>query len=373
MPTLRRLSDGTHQADLRSIGLGRYRLGKNQRKAEQKLRDILAEHELASRGRRLAPLLTGAVLRFALEEKKRKALAKGRDPATVLRTGKQHGANLERILGAELDFNHPSTSVETVGTDYFDARIQEQTPWNTPIKPHTILKELGTLRQGLHRAKKAKLFEDEPSYVIPDALRHGDVYKPRERWLTEADYAAVWALATPYRRPWLDIILETGADLGELRKIKREHVDAFRGAHGYLHIPGTKAASRKRDVPLTEKARRAIDERLRVAEGDYLFHPVWTSSNFKRSMLKWCARTGVEPFIAKDLRRTFASRCCQLGIPEMVVAKLLGHTDSKLVRRVYGKLSTDTYDQAISRLSAVPYDCQDNVTDLVKHRENAGT
>jgi integrase len=265
--------------------------------------------------------------------------------------------------------------VKRVGEDYLDQRGQELTPWGTVIKPHTILKELGTLRQGLNKAADYELFFGKPSLVIPDALRNGGVYVPRDRWLTEQEYSAVWAVATPYRRPWLDFMVETGADLGELHKIhKREHLDfsTVRGPHGAVRIPGTKAAARDRWVPLSNKARAAVDERL-LESGEMLFAPVWTSSNLKRSALKWCARTGVDIFIAKDLRRTFASRCCQLSVPEMVVAKLLGHTDSKLVRRVYGRLSVGTFEQAISRLDAVPYVCRDNVIDFVKHRENEGT
>jgi integrase len=119
-------------------------------------------------------------------------------------------------------------------------------------------------------------------------------------------------------------------------------------------------------VPLSNKARTAVDERMKV-DGPMLFAPKWLSSNFKRSAHKWCERTGVEVFIAKDLRRTFASRCCQLSVPEMVVAKLLGHTDSKLVRRVYGRLSVDTFEQAIARLNAVPYSCHDNVIPIEIH------
>jgi integrase len=130
---------------------------------------------------------------------------------------------------------------------------------------------------------------------------------------------------------------------------------------------------RDRWIPLSEVARAAVDERLRVAEGDYLFRPVWTSSNFKRSALKWCARTNVEIFIYKDIRRPFASRCAQAGVPEFHTIRLMGHKSSKMVRDVYAQLCTGTYEKAIMRLDAVPYVCRDNVIDFVKHRENEGT
>jgi integrase len=335
----------------------------------------LGERELASRRPRPDPLTVAQVLTLALEEKARKARAKKRNPELTLKGGRIHAGHLERILGKDLDFNDPETNLRRVGEYYFDQRGEEQTPWHTPITPHTRLKELGTLRQGLAKAQDYELFFRKPGLVIPDALRNGDVYVPRDRWLTEQEYAAIWAVATEHRRPWLDFMVETGADLGEMHKIvKVDHLDfsTQRGPFGAVNVPGTKAASRNRFVPLTQKARAAVDLRMREP-GAKLFEPLWTSSNFKRSTKRWEKLTGVPAFVAKDLRRTFASRCCQLSIPEMHVAQLLGHVDSKLVRRVYGRLSVDTFDAAISKLNAVPYLCHDNVVSIDKHRENVGT
>lgn len=81
----------------------------------------------------------------------------------------------------------------------------------------------------------------------------------------------------------------------------------------------------------------------------------------------------MEPFIYKDLRRTFASRMCQAGVPEFHTIKLMGHKSSKMVREVYAQLSPGTYEEAITRLDALPYLRRDNVIDLAKRRENAGT
>ena len=353
-------------ADFRDIGGGRTSLKtRSERVADRVFRHL----ELELREPRPDPLTLGQVLTLALKEKARKSKAKGRDVEQTLKTGKIHCENLQRVLGKDLDFNHRDTSLLRVGEFYFDERGKEFTPWGTLITPHTRLKELGTLRQGLGKAADYDLFFGKPKLVIPDALRNGDVYVPRDRWLTEQEYASIWAVATPYRRPWLDFMVETGADLGEMHKInKREHLDfsTIRGPAGAVHIPGTKAASRDRWVPLSTKARIAVDERLKT-ESEWLFRPVWSSSNFKRSARKWCERTGVSIFIAKDLRRTFASRMCQAGVQEMVVAQLLGHTDSKLVRRVYGRLSVDTFGQAIAHLNAMPYVCQDNVIPIEIH------
>lgn len=103
-----------------------------------------------------------------------------------------------------------------------------------------------------------------------------------------------------------------------------------------------------------------------------LFAPRWLSSNFKRSTKQWSKRTGVTAFIAKDLRRTFCSRHAQLGTPMIHLERLMGHTDSKMIKKVYARLCPETFEKAISRLDAVPYVCRDNVIDFSKHRENTG-
>jgi hypothetical protein len=195
------------------------------------------------------------------------------------------------------------------------------------------------------------------------------VYVPNDRWLTADEYAASRAVATPYRRAWLDFLVETGSDLGEMHKIvKDEHADfsTMRGPNGAVFIPGTKSGSRPRWVPLTRVARAAVDVRM-DADGPMLFTPVWQSSNFKRSTKQWSKRTGVEPFIAKDLRRTFCSRHAQLGTPMIHLERLMGHSDSKMIKKVYARLCPETFEQAISRLDAVPYVRHDNVIPMEKH------
>jgi hypothetical protein len=53
-----------------------------------------------------------------------------------------------------------------------------------------------------------------------------------------------------------------------------------------------------------------------------------------------------------DLRRTFASWLKQAGVDSMVVAKMLGHTTSRMVEMVYGHLNDATTIAAIAKLPA---------------------
>jgi len=363
---------GIYVADLRDIGGGRPSLKtKNERVAAKRFRQL----ELESCEQRLDPLITEQILTLAMEEKLRKSKAKGRDPKVTETTAKIHCVNIERHL-AGIDFNDPATNLERVGEHYYDARSQEITSKGTPTSPHTIYKELGSLAQGLRKAKRYGLWEGEPRDVIPTALRDAEIYKPRTRWLPPDEFNAFRAVAPRPRQMLMDLGVETGADLGELMKVRRDGVDlsTARGEHGAIYVPGSKTGARKRWIPLSRTARAAVGWFLEHgSDRDYLIRPKVLSANFGRDVRKWCKKTGHTYFIFKDLRRTFVSRCAQLGVPEFHVIKITGHKDSKMIRQVYAQLCAGTYQAAITRLDAAPYICRDNVIDLGKRRESGGT
>ncbi|MBW2380548.1 MAG: tyrosine-type recombinase/integrase [Deltaproteobacteria bacterium] len=343
---------GVYYGDFRALGGKQESLGV---KSKAAARAEYRKRELALCERRLGPLPLGMVLTFALEAKKRRAKAHGRDVEKALRTGRQHCEALERHLGdLGLDFNDPNLSLEGAGEDFLDKRTTDETNKGTFVMPHTALKNLKTLAQGLREARKRNCFEGEPSDVIPEFLTDGAVYTPSDRWLKDNEFAAVLREAPEHRRKDFILGVETGADHGELIKVdKDEDVDLsiVRGPYGAGRLPATKTEERDRWIPLSRAAREAVDECL-AEEGRYLV-PVW--HNFKRDMENPCKRAEVKPFIWKDIRRTFASRCAQAGVPEYWVVKLMGHADSKMIRRVYARLSPATYAEAIKRLEAVPY------------------
>jgi hypothetical protein len=51
-----------------------------------------------------------------------------------------------------------------------------------------------------------------------------------------------------------------------------------------------------------------------------------------------------------DLRRTFASWRVQAGVPAKVIANLMGHTSTRMVDLVYGRVGPSDYEAAIAKL-----------------------
>ena len=64
-----------------------------------------------------------------------------------------------------------------------------------------------------------------------------------------------------------------------------------------------------------------------------------------------------------DLRRTFASWLKQRGVDSMIVARLLGHTTSRMVELVYGHLNDNSLIDAVSALPGAPKTGNIRVTD----------
>jgi integrase len=76
---------------------------------------------------------------------------------------------------------------------------------------------------------------------------------------------------------------------------------------------------------------------------DPIFGKVWNKSQQNRPMREAVDRAKIKPRISfHGLRHTWASLAVMGGVPLIVVAKNLGHADSRMVERFYGHLS-ETY------------------------------
>ena len=143
--------------------------------------------------------------------------------------------------------------------------------------------------------------------------------------------------------------LQTGARYGELTQVA---VGDFNPASGTLQI--TKSKSGKgRHVVLTDEGTRLFTEwcagrnssdlLLRKADGHH-----WRASHQARPMKQACQRAKIEPPITfHGLRHTWASLAVMAQVPLLVVAKNLGHTDTRMVERHYGHLAPSYVADAI--------------------------
>jgi integrase len=88
------------------------------------------------------------------------------------------------------------------------------------------------------------------------------------------------------------------------------------------------------------------------ANGEMMFRRAsgraWASSNQAQPMKDACKRAGIVPWVGiHQLRHTWASHSVMNGVPLLVVARNLGHTDTRMVEKHYGHLAPSFIADAI--------------------------
>ena len=134
----------------------------------------------------------------------------------------------------------------------------------------------------------------------------------------------------------------TGARKSELESLQRSDVD-LRG--GRIHIRGTKTKGSDRTIPLSD----VLVPFVRNHGGGKLVEH-WLNVN--RDLIEACKAAGITRRCPLDLRHTFASWLKQRGVDSFLVAKLMGHRDSKMVEHTYAHLDDESLRRAMSFLPA---------------------
>jgi integrase len=163
----------------------------------------------------------------------------------------------------------------------------------------------------------------------------------RARYLSIAEAQRLINGSDPDFRFLVQAALQSGARFGELARLE---VHDFNVDSGTLAIRRSKSG-KSRHVVLTDEGvaffeqlaagRDGSETMLRKANGS-----AWLTSHQLRPMADACRRGSVSPPISfHGLRHTWASLAVMNGVPLLVVAKNLGHADTRMVERHYGHLA----------------------------------
>ncbi len=248
--------------------------------------------------------------------------------------------HVERVLGSD-------TPLARIDSDavlrYLDARLEEKASRNT------IGKELTAIRGILRTAKLAGKFSGDLDAVIPEWSID---YTPRSRALTRAELETlIDALARKRPKPQgggvvrnarnqaaaVAFAVLSGTRLGETHRAEAKDIDT---AAGLIFVRSTKTKKKGRGdrfVPVVPKTKWLLAYVLKATKGrtGSLFDR-W--SNVQRDIADACEVAGIPRCSPNDLRRTFANWLVDAGVDNGLVAAVLGHTDSRMVEKVYGRL-----------------------------------
>lgn len=232
--------------------------------------------------------------------------------------------------------------VDSTMLDKYITRRRSDEPEHGGAADHTIQKELITVRRALKFALKSKTLHELPHWpeFSPD-------YTPRKVWLTVDQFEKLCAELEPERRLWASLAALAGCRAGEAERVAWEMVD-FKANR--IRVPGSKTdMSKDRPVPIAPALRARLLE-VPKASRRGLVVPHW--GNVNRDLHAACVRAKVPKVSPNDLRRTFASWLVQNGAPTLTVAALMGHSTTRMIEKVYGKLTAANLDAAMAVMPA---------------------
>lgn len=245
---------------------------------------------------------------------------------------REKGRRLLKTLG-----NPFVSDVDMSMLDKYIGLRRSDDPQHGNASDHTIQKELITVRRALKWAIKAKTLHEMPHW--PEFSPN---YEPKKTWLTVPQFEKLCDELTVDRRLWASLAALGGMRAGEVERLEWPMVDFD---NNRIRVPGTKTDRAARPVPIAPSLRARL-EFAQVAIGPVV--QPW--GNVRRDLHAACIRAGVPKVSPNDLRRTFASWLVQQGVPLLTIAAMMGHSSTRMLEKVYGKLSDANLQDAIALL-----------------------
>jgi integrase len=211
----------------------------------------------------------------------------------------------------------------------------------------TANRVLTILKAALNRAWREGKIPSDDAWRRVEPFEEADA--ARVRYLAIDECRRLINTSQGEFRDLVQAALLTGCRFGELAALE---VRDFNADAGTLHIRTSKSG-KGRHVVLNDEGieffeaiiagRLGAEILLRKSDGGR-----WMKSNQARPMVEACARAKIEPAANFHcLRHTYASHAVMAGAPLMVVARNLGHADTRMVEKHYGHLSATYVADAI--------------------------
>ncbi|MFZ0528332.1 MAG: site-specific integrase [Xanthobacteraceae bacterium] len=211
----------------------------------------------------------------------------------------------------------------------------------------TANRTLTILKAALNRAWRRGKIPSNAAWARVEPFENVDA--ARVRYLTVAEAKRLINSVDIEFRPLVQAALETGARYSELTRLQ---VRDFNRDAGTIAISQSKAGN-ARHVVLTSEGAALFKQLVLGRPGGDLLLPradgtAWKKSQQDRRIKKACGPAKIAPRISFHiLRHTWASLSVMNGVPLLVVAKNLGHSDTRMVEKHYGHLAPSYIADAI--------------------------
>jgi integrase len=206
---------------------------------------------------------------------------------------------------------------------------------------------LTVLKAALNRAwREGKIPSDEAWRRVEP---FEEVDAARARYLTVAEAKRLLNACDAYFRRLAQAALVTGARYGELTALRASD---FNPDSRTVHVRTSKSG-KGRHIVLNDEGAALFKSLAAGKAGDAILlskadGTPWKPAHQARPMKEACKRAKISPPVSFHvLRHTWASLAVMAGGPLMVVARNLGHNDTRMVERHYGHLAPSYVADAI--------------------------
>ena len=192
--------------------------------------------------------------------------------------------------------------------------------------------------------KKQKCLLEDPLADVPTTktVRR----KPPPKGALEA---IVTAIINPRFKELVELSLLLGTRLGELRTLEASGIDLKARTATVTGKTG------ERKIPLPDRAIAVLEPLMkRWPDGPVLRNTIdrpWRSSAIHSQMRSVSKRAGVKGVVFHHTRGAFATRAIKTGVHPLLISKLLGHADPKIVYQYYEQLDDDDLRAAVDQMA----------------------
>jgi integrase len=211
----------------------------------------------------------------------------------------------------------------------------------------TANRTLTVLKAALNRAWRLGKTSSDAAWRRVEPFENVD--SARIRYLSIAEAKRLVNATDSQFRPMVRAALFTGARYGELAHLA---VADFNPESETLAIRQSKSG-KPRHVVVTNEGAKYFHQLCAGGVGSDVLLPrangqAWDKSHQARPMKEACKRAKIDPPIGfHGLRHTYASLAVMNGTPLLVLAKNLGHADTRMVEKHYGHLAPSYVADAI--------------------------
>ena len=226
-------------------------------------------------------------------------------------------------------------------------KIKTDDPEDRRRRRNTVNRTLAVIKAALNRAYEHGYVDSDIAWVRVKSFRR--VNSTAFRYLEKNQCLKLIATCLPDLRDLVVAALVSGCRAGELRLMRAG--DFVPGINRVV-IKNAKGG-RIRHVSLSENG---IVFFLRLTEGrpadELMFRRgdgrPWRVGSYHRPFHKACLNAGLSRQVTfHHLRHTYAAQAAMAGIPLPVIARQLGHADTRMVERHYAHLGSSYLDEMI--------------------------